>query len=112
MATARSRPRFVRCQSICQRRPAIDTQKSFFKGVPLANCGFRFRWRATAPSFLLRNFFLHKTRSHCDLYNRHMRILMFTGKGGVGKTSLAAATGVQTRRAQLSNVGHEHRPGP
>src|SRR6201988_3222350 len=32
-------------------------------------------------------------------YNVAMRILMFTGKGGVGKTSLAAATGV--RLAQL-----------
>src|SRR5215469_16135383 len=30
-----------------------------------------------------------------------MRILMFTGKGGVGKTSLAAATGVR-----LAQLGH------
>jgi arsenite/tail-anchored protein-transporting ATPase len=28
-------------------------------------------------------------------YNLNMRILMFTGKGGVGKTSLAAATGLK-----------------
>src|ERR1700758_5028980 len=28
-------------------------------------------------------------------YNAGMRILLFTGKGGVGKTSLAAATGVK-----------------
>src|ERR1700720_4855203 len=28
-------------------------------------------------------------------YNALMRILLFTGKGGVGKTSLAAATGVK-----------------
>jgi arsenite-transporting ATPase len=31
-------------------------------------------------------------------YNGHMRILLFSGKGGVGKTSLAAATGVQLAR--------------
>ena len=30
-----------------------------------------------------------------------MRILLFSGKGGVGKTSLAAATGLQ-----LSRLGH------
>ena len=30
-----------------------------------------------------------------------MRILLFSGKGGVGKTSLAAATGVR-----LAEVGH------
>ena len=30
-----------------------------------------------------------------------MRILLFSGKGGVGKTSLAAATGVR-----LSELGH------
>src|ERR1700739_1305429 len=29
------------------------------------------------------------------LYNRVMRVLLFSGKGGVGKTSLAAATGVK-----------------
>jgi arsenite/tail-anchored protein-transporting ATPase len=33
--------------------------------------------------------------SRTPLYNGSMRILMFTGKGGVGKTSLAAATGVK-----------------
>jgi arsenite-transporting ATPase len=32
---------------------------------------------------------------------RYMRILLFSGKGGVGKTSLAAATGLQ-----LSRLGH------
>lgn len=32
---------------------------------------------------------------------RHMRILLYSGKGGVGKTSLAAATGVQ-----LARLGH------
>ncbi len=31
-------------------------------------------------------------------YNGLMRILLFSGKGGVGKTSLAAATGVQLAR--------------
>src|SRR6201998_2802153 len=35
-------------------------------------------------------------------YNVAMRILMFTGKGGVGKTSLAAATGVR-----LAQLGHQ-----
>jgi arsenite-transporting ATPase len=35
-------------------------------------------------------------------YNVCMRILMFTGKGGVGKTSLAAATGVR-----LAQLGHQ-----
>src|ERR1700693_3932956 len=34
-------------------------------------------------------------------YNGDMRILMFTGKGGVGKTSLAAATGLK-----LAGLGH------
>ena len=34
-------------------------------------------------------------------YNGVMRILLFTGKGGVGKTSLAAATGVK-----LAQLGH------
>src|SRR5260370_8336911 len=28
-------------------------------------------------------------------YNAYMRILLFSGKGGVGKTSLAAATGIR-----------------
>jgi len=31
-------------------------------------------------------------------YHKYMRILLFSGKGGVGKTSLAAATGVQLAR--------------
>jgi arsenite-transporting ATPase len=31
-------------------------------------------------------------------HNSYMRILLFSGKGGVGKTSLAAATGVQLAR--------------
>src|SRR6202451_4577440 len=31
-------------------------------------------------------------------YNKFMRILLFSGKGGVGKTSLAAATGLQIAR--------------
>src|SRR3989442_11794497 len=31
-------------------------------------------------------------------YNSSMRILLFSGKGGVGKTSLAAATGLQLSR--------------
>jgi arsenite-transporting ATPase len=31
-------------------------------------------------------------------YNRGVRILLFSGKGGVGKTSLAAATGLQLSR--------------
>ncbi|MGC2417714.1 MAG: ArsA family ATPase, partial [Candidatus Acidiferrales bacterium] len=34
-------------------------------------------------------------------YNGFMRILLFSGKGGVGKTSLAAATGVR-----LAEIGH------
>src|SRR5580704_3972086 len=33
--------------------------------------------------------------THHRLYNIVMRILLFSGKGGVGKTSLAAATGVK-----------------
>ncbi len=37
--------------------------------------------------------------NHC--YNGRMRILFFSGKGGVGKTSLAAATGVR-----LAELGH------
>jgi arsenite/tail-anchored protein-transporting ATPase len=36
-----------------------------------------------------------------DVYNDGMRILLFSGKGGVGKTSLAAATGVR-----LAELGH------
>src|ERR1700751_5222548 len=36
-----------------------------------------------------------------ETYNAGMRILLFTGKGGVGKTSLAAATGVK-----LAQLGH------
>src|ERR1700746_2743115 len=39
--------------------------------------------------------FRSKTARTLGLYNGGMRILMFTGKGGVGKTSLAAATGVK-----------------
>jgi len=35
------------------------------------------------------------------VYNYSMRILLFSGKGGVGKTSLAAATGVR-----LAELGH------
>jgi arsenite-transporting ATPase len=35
------------------------------------------------------------------LYHEHVRILLFSGKGGVGKTSLAAATGVR-----LAELGH------
>jgi len=50
----------------------------------------------TSPRFLLLYFFfLHKTPPTSGPYNGGMRILMFTGKGGVGKTSLAAATGVK-----------------
>src|SRR5208282_3211877 len=30
-----------------------------------------------------------------EIYNVRMRILLLTGKGGVGKTSVAAATGVK-----------------
>jgi hypothetical protein len=41
------------------------------------------------------SFFLHKTSFSTGPYNEDMRILMFTGKGGVGKTSLAAATGIK-----------------
>ena len=41
-----------------------------------------------------------------------MRILLFSGKGGVGKTSLAAATGLQTFAARLSHAGDERGPGP
>ena len=37
---------------------------------------------------------------HNRVYNIGMRILLFSGKGGVGKTSLAAATGLQ-----LANLG-------
>ena len=33
-----------------------------------------------------------------DRYNGGMRILLFSGKGGVGKTSIAAATGLQLAR--------------
>jgi len=34
-------------------------------------------------------------------YNECMRILLFSGKGGVGKTSIAAATGLR-----LAELGH------
>ena len=64
-----------------------------------------------------------------------MRILMYTGKGGVGKTGIAAATAVRTAAlgyrtiimstdqahslgdvfektiGAVSHNGHEHRPG-
>src|SRR5690348_1549048 len=33
-----------------------------------------------------------------DRYNEGMRILLFSGKGGVGKTSVAAATGLHLSR--------------
>src|SRR5450759_612023 len=33
-----------------------------------------------------------------ERYDRIMRILLFSGKGGVGKTSLAAATGLELSR--------------
>ena len=33
-----------------------------------------------------------------------MRVILFTGKGGVGKTSVAAATAVQCARAGLRTV--------
>ena len=38
-----------------------------------------------------------------------MRILLFSGKGGVGKTSLAAATGVKLAELELPHAGDEHR---
>ena len=34
---------------------------------------------------------------------------MFTGKGGVGKTSLAAATGVKLAELGHRTLDHEHR---
>jgi arsenite-transporting ATPase len=41
-------------------------------------------------------FFSQQNAAHIrPLQWEYMRILMFTGKGGVGKTSLAAATGVK-----------------
>ena len=43
-----------------------------------------------------RKAFIGVNQGHC--YNENMRILLFSGKGGVGKTSLAAATGVQLAR--------------
>jgi arsenite/tail-anchored protein-transporting ATPase len=40
-----------------------------------------------------------------------MRILLFSGKGGVGKTSLAAATGVKLAALNYRTlVMSEHRP--
>src|SRR5579864_6688179 len=39
-----------------------------------------------------------RRRSRLSVYNGSMRILLFSGKGGVGKTSLAAATGLQLSR--------------
>jgi len=42
---------------------------------------------------------VHLSRGAFPRYHRSMRILLFSGKGGVGKTSLAAATGV--RLAQM-----------
>jgi Mrp family chromosome partitioning ATPase len=41
-----------------------------------------------------------------------LRILLFSGKGGVGKTSLAAATGLQLARLGLPDAGDERRPRP
>ena len=40
-----------------------------------------------------------------------MRILLYSGKGGVGKTSIAAATGVQLARAGLKTLVILKRPG-
>jgi arsenite-transporting ATPase len=41
---------------------------------------------------------LQRGASAPPCYHKYMRILLFSGKGGVGKTSLAAATGVQLAR--------------
>src|ERR1700746_4068509 len=48
--------------------------------------------------------FRSKTARTLGLYNGGMRILMFTGKGGVGKTSLAAATGVKLASLQYRTL--------
>src|SRR2546426_8683930 len=34
----------------------------------------------------------------CDILVRLMRIILYTGKGGVGKTSISAATGLELAR--------------
>ena len=60
----------------------------------------------TADAFGTTDPYLCASVSICDssgskLEWLYMRILLFSGKGGVGKTSLAAATGLQ-----LAELGH------
>ncbi len=39
-----------------------------------------------------------------------MRIILYTGKGGVGKTSISAATALQSAKTRIKNFSNEHRP--
>src|SRR5579864_8977586 len=45
-----------------------------------------------------------RRRSRLSVYNGSMRILLFSGKGGVGKTSLAAATGLHLSRLKYRTL--------
>src|SRR5579864_2039828 len=45
-----------------------------------------------------------RRRSRLSAYNGSMRILLFSGKGGVGKTSLAAATGLHLSRLKYRTL--------
>ena len=46
-----------------------------------------------------------------DFLDRPTRALFFTGKGGVGKTSLACATAVALADARQAGAARQHRPG-
>jgi len=53
------------------------------------------------PNHVFSEAFKQVTLDMPFAYNESMRILLFSGKGGVGKTSLAAATGIK-----LANLGY------
>ena len=46
-----------------------------------------------------------------DIVNEATRILFFTGKGGVGKTSLACATALALADIRQARFTGEHRSG-